>query len=372
MGFAVYHIQKGSGSGGGLGNHIDRKKEKKNEEEETFINADPEKTKNNGSFKINEYTQMPLAEAIKERLKDGYKGTASIRKDAVKYLNHILTGSHEDMKKMFLDNEQAKKWIRQSFKFISDKFGKENIVRFTLHLDEKTPHIHCVTVPLTDDGRLCAKEIVGNNKKLQAYQDTFAEYMEEFGLERGVRGSKAKHTDLKEYYARINEAKELKMPDYIIPDIKIDDPPLFGKSNWKEQQQAQIKNLIEELVKKQKDIGEELISLSGFKTAEEKIREKEYRRLLNDIKSLKNEIKAISQEKLKQKIDDRQIIEKLNKEKLGYDNSTESLRGNVTRLNNNIEVLKNLLVEVATGDKTKKDVEDFLVEKNLYRRGMRM
>ncbi len=44
-------------------------------------------------------------------------------------------------------------------------------------MDEKTPHMHLSFVPLTADGRLCAKEIVGNKKKLTQWQDQFWEYM---------------------------------------------------------------------------------------------------------------------------------------------------------------------------------------------------
>ena len=40
--------------------------------------------------------------------------------------------------------------------------GEENITRFAVHLDEKTPHIHCVFVPITEDGRLSAGDWVGN------------------------------------------------------------------------------------------------------------------------------------------------------------------------------------------------------------------
>ena len=44
-------------------------------------------------------------------------------------------------------------------------------------MDEKTPHMHLSFVPLTADGRLSAKEIVGNKKKLTQWQDKFWEHM---------------------------------------------------------------------------------------------------------------------------------------------------------------------------------------------------
>ena len=46
-----------------------------------------------------------------------------------------------------------------------------------VHVDEKTPHMHLSFVPITSDGRLSAKEIVGNKKDLTRWQDDFWNYM---------------------------------------------------------------------------------------------------------------------------------------------------------------------------------------------------
>ena len=58
-------------------------------------------------------------------------------------------------------------------------------------MDEKTPHMHLCFVPLTEDKRLCAKEIVGNKKKLTQWQDRFWEHMVKKypDLERGESAS---------------------------------------------------------------------------------------------------------------------------------------------------------------------------------------
>ena len=59
-------------------------------------------------------------------------------------------------------------------------------------MDEKTPHLHLVFVPLTEDNRLCAKEIIGNRANLTKWQDDFHAYMVEKypDLERGESASK--------------------------------------------------------------------------------------------------------------------------------------------------------------------------------------
>ena len=46
-----------------------------------------------------------------------------------------------------------------------------------VHMDEKTPHMHLCFIPLTEDKRLSAKEIVGNKRKLTQWQDRFWEHM---------------------------------------------------------------------------------------------------------------------------------------------------------------------------------------------------
>jgi|TARA_R110000744_G_C19367766_1_gene562092 hypothetical protein len=204
MGFAIYHGSKGKGSGGGVGAHIDRKKGM----EHTYKHADPGKLLlNKNLIPKNEFSGMKLSDAINEKIKDGYKGKRAPRRDAVKYISHVLTGSHEDMKRIFKNQEEKKAWLQKNYNFIRDEFGAENIVRFTLHLDEKTPHVHAITVPLTEDGRLSAKEIYGNKEALTARQDRYAEQMKEFGLERGLKRTGIKHENAKDYYTRIKQAQ---------------------------------------------------------------------------------------------------------------------------------------------------------------------
>lgn len=60
--------------------------------------------------------------------------------------------------------------IQSSFEyakeFLEQEYGKDNLLYATVHMDEKTPHMHYGVVPITDDGRLSAKEVVGNKKLL--------------------------------------------------------------------------------------------------------------------------------------------------------------------------------------------------------------
>lgn len=205
MGYAVYHMTKGSSTSGGMGNHIDRTEGK----EHTYPHADPERKHLNVHFDIHEKrNKLPLHQAIEKRISEGYKGEKAIRKDAVKFCTHVLTGSHEDMKKIFSNSEKMNSWIKANYEFLKKEYGKENIVRFTLHLDEKTPHLHAVTIPLTKDGRLSAKEIIGNKQDMKDFQTRYADAMNPFGLERGIENTGIKHENAQSYYTRISQAEK--------------------------------------------------------------------------------------------------------------------------------------------------------------------
>src|SRR5699024_366723 len=79
----------------------------------------------------------------------------------------------------------------------------ENIMYATVHLDEKTPHMHFGFVPLTEDGRLSAKEVLGNKKKMSLLQDKFNAFINAKGYEmkRGERAieTERKHVDVNNF-----------------------------------------------------------------------------------------------------------------------------------------------------------------------------
>lgn len=206
MGYAVYHMEKGKGGSGGIGKHIDRTESRNGYT--TFEHRNEKETQNNKNYILNIHCEKSLPTAIKDRIKEGYKGDKAIRKDAVRFQTHILTGSHEQMKEIFADEKTKEQWIEANKNWLSERYGQENIVRFTLHADEKTPHIHAVTVPITKDGRLSAKEFANGRKALREMQTDYAKKMEVFGLKRGLERTGIKHETATEYYARHKEAEQ--------------------------------------------------------------------------------------------------------------------------------------------------------------------
>ena len=206
MGFAICHIEKGKGSSTQIQHHIDRTPGK----EYSFPHADPALRHLNREL----ISLLPVEDLIKDRIAKGYTGKKAIRKDAVKFLKLVLTGSHEEMKMMEKEGG-LKHWVDENEKWLNQKFGTGNLVRLTLHLDERTPHLHAIVVPIKD-GKLSAKLFIGSPEMLRNLQTEYGEAMSRFGLERGLKGSKAIHTDMKEYHAIVGKAM-VEMKDLYLP-----------------------------------------------------------------------------------------------------------------------------------------------------------
>lgn len=131
------------------------------------------------------------------------KMPAKHRKDAVVAVEILLTSGPEFFDGIDADREKLAvdptflAWVEQSIGWAKKEFG-ENMVDAVLHMDESSPHIHVLTVPLTKDGRLCAKEITAR-AEMQRRQTQYAEAMKPFGLERGTPASETRreHIPLK-------------------------------------------------------------------------------------------------------------------------------------------------------------------------------
>ena len=115
--------------------------------------------------------------------------------------------------------EKLNKWATKSIKAGENFYGKDNIVSVDLHLDETTPHLHIIAVPIIEHNnkiKLAAKYLY-TPEKLRDWQSAYAADMSEFKLERGIEGSKAKHVHFtehkKEMELRATVEAELKSKD---------------------------------------------------------------------------------------------------------------------------------------------------------------
>lgn len=134
------------------------------------------------------------------------------RTDSIRVVETIVTASPE-----FFENKkmpEIREFFETALRFISEKQDPGTILSAVVHLDEKTPHMHLSFVPLTEDGRLSAKEIIGNRKKLTKWQDAFWEHMVrkypelERGMSAGETGRDHIPPRLYKEMARLTKQKE--------------------------------------------------------------------------------------------------------------------------------------------------------------------
>ena len=156
-------------------------------------NADPARTP------LNEHhgpqTPAEIQAAFKEILPE------KRRSDAVLGLEYLITFSPE-----FAQANDGAAYFEKARAWLVERHGAENVVSTHVHRDETTPHMVAYVCPMKD-GRLRSTAFIGGPQMLSEMQTDFAQAVgREFGLERGVEGSNAKHQTIREYYARVNEA----------------------------------------------------------------------------------------------------------------------------------------------------------------------
>lgn len=127
---------------------------------------------------------------------------AKSRSNSVLALDTLYTASSEFFQGK--TNEENDKFFQDCLKFHESRFG--HIISAVVHYDETTPHLHVISVPLTKDGRLSARDVIGNKAKMSKTQDSFFEQVgRNYGLERGIHmdgQEKKQHISAQEHELR--------------------------------------------------------------------------------------------------------------------------------------------------------------------------
>lgn len=221
-----------------MGRHMNRTKE--------TPNADPDVRHLNLSYtpadgwaRWSERVPRNLAEQLRERLGDFEARGGKLRRDSVLAIELMLSASPEWFKQA--SDEQCQEWLRRNTEWVEETFGRDNVLQMALHMDETTPHLHVFVVPeiqmVETRGRkpregsqaaakapkpaLAASHWLDGRAKLGALQDRYAAAMEPLELERGLRGSGAKHRTIRSYYGAAKAVMDEQEPER----IKIPAPP---------------------------------------------------------------------------------------------------------------------------------------------------
>ena len=159
-------------------------------------------------------------------------GDQKIRKNAVYGVDGFLGASPEyfrpDAPAQYglVYAERLNVWVETSVAWLQDRYD-DRVINAVLHLDEATPHIQYLLLPLDDKGKLNYKSLFGGSKYvLSQLQSDYANAVAHLGLTRGREGSKAKHTEVAEYYARTQRVEHTAIPQLpSLEDIQPPEPP---------------------------------------------------------------------------------------------------------------------------------------------------
>ena len=182
----------------GIETHTDRLRD-------SHSNPDIDKEKTHNNYKL--LAVNGLYQTVKAKIQEiqDTQPEKKIRTDAVVMAQLLVTSDNE----FFQDKTLAeqKQYFQDSLEFIQARYGNENVLDATVHMDERTPHMHVNMIPRTKEGSLCAKNIF-TREELRGLQTDFnAQVGQKYGLRRGEEGGKKRHLPTKEF--KRQKAKEL-------------------------------------------------------------------------------------------------------------------------------------------------------------------
>ena len=169
-------------------------------ERESHSNPDIDYSRSMGNYDLHESASDNYAQTIQNRI-DDLLMVKAVRKDAVHMCGLIVSSDKSFFTRM--GKEETRRFFEEAAAYLTDFVGRENVVSAMVHMDEKTPHMHFLHVPVTSDGRLSANSIY-TRASLKKLQTELPSYLQSRGFEiqRGVEqkpGSAKKHLDTREF-----------------------------------------------------------------------------------------------------------------------------------------------------------------------------
>ena len=260
---------------GHIESHNERTKEK------YASNPDIDTSRSHLNFHLVFPERKYRAEAEKQIAETGCR----TRSDSVRVVEVLVTASPEFFKGK--KKAEIKAYFQETLDFIQQHQNPRTIISAVVHMDEKTPHMHLCFVPLTEDKRLSAKEIVGNKKKLTWWQDEFWKHMvgKYPDLERGESASETGRTHIPPRLFK--EAVHLnRMKDQIMAILNDSNP--FNKKSKAEELEALLDKYIP--------------GVEAMRTKLKKY-DKTYKELTEENAELEKELNSASRESIQKKLE---------------------------------------------------------------------
>ncbi len=179
------HVTKATrGASGGLTRHFERYK-KENGEYIKFNNQDIDPLMTDYNYNLAIHQQLKQMEFIKQRTSEVH---CPNRKELNVLCSWVVTAPKNDI---ICSAEEHELFFQESYNFLENRYGKENVISAYVHHDESSPHMHFAFVPVIYDAekkydKVCAKEVV-NRRDLQTFHKDLSKHLEMvFGRDVGV------------------------------------------------------------------------------------------------------------------------------------------------------------------------------------------
>ncbi|WP_245246232.1 MobV family relaxase [Nostoc sp. ATCC 53789] len=238
MSYAIARLKKlKRGNISGSASHTARERE--------TPNADP--TQKNIRFIGSLNPEERLEDLVLAKIGDSEQ-KRKIRTDAVYCVELLLSASPSYFRPDcptqagYYEPQKLDNWVEATHQWLADEYGNR-IVRAELHLDEATPHIHAYFVPLDDQGQLRCNHFFDGRQKIQQFQDSYYQTMRLIGLERGIKGSRAQHQDIKDFYRIVEEGRDLEVDELSAAQLKAKAADRDRANQRKEEMEATAKAL---------------------------------------------------------------------------------------------------------------------------------
>lgn len=214
---------------------------------------------------------------------------AKARSNSVMALDTVYTASPEFFQER--TNAENDKFFQDCLKFHNEHFG--HIISAVVHYDETTPHLHVISVPLTKDGRLSARDVIGNKTKMSKTQDQFFEQVgRSYGLERGIHmdgQEKKEHISAQEHELR-EIKQQITREQEKLEAIEHSEETARTRAQEFKQKAAELQKQVEQLQKERVEQHNSLKMLSASKIS----RQKELRALDYTLQEKRDEFEAIT------------------------------------------------------------------------------
>lgn len=254
--YAILRVQKCKGAAiGAMQYHNDREPGK-----HTNPDIDQTRTRLNREMR----SHVDYEREVQARIDDGYSGERKVRKDAVKLVEGIVTASPEFFE--LADDDKVREFFDDAYRFCCDEFGESNMVHFTVHMDETTPHAHWGAVPIKD-GRLSWKAFFDGRGGLSAFQDRcFEKVGKPWGLDRGEKHSGRQYQETAEMKRDLEqEVEELReQKAALIDEIAYKDGQLYELQDAVVSKEIEIDQLKSEVKRQRSTIDRLERTISGL------------------------------------------------------------------------------------------------------------